>query len=76
MANPAEKPIKEPKVDRYNRLSNHRCPRFRTGNCWRNDALDAARSFMPNQAAKVATSRNGTHIQAAFSSHSWLPSGC
>ncbi|MNV64966.1 hypothetical protein D3C71_1576330 [compost metagenome] len=31
---------------------------------------------MPNQAASVPTNKNGTQIQAAFSNHSELPSGC
>ena len=31
---------------------------------------------MPNQAANVPINKNGTQIQAAFSSHNALPSGC
>ncbi|MNP32532.1 hypothetical protein D3C76_1257180 [compost metagenome] len=54
----------------------HRCARFRTGNCSLRDALDADRSFIKNQAARVNTTRNGTQIQAAFSRNNLEPSAC
>ncbi|SAB91800.1 Uncharacterised protein [Enterobacter hormaechei] len=68
--------MNEPKVARYSSAITHRWPRFRTGSCSLNDALDADRSFMKNHAARVKTTRNGTQIQEAFCRNSTEPSGC
>ncbi len=76
MAKPAEKPMNDPNVARYSRLSSHRCRRFSTGNCEATDAFELPISFIPNQAASVATASNGTQIQAALVRASREPSGC
>ncbi|MNC22064.1 hypothetical protein D3C75_700540 [compost metagenome] len=76
IAKPAEKPINEPNVARYSTPIIHRWARFRTGNCSFKEALDVARSFMPNQAAMVKIANSGTQTHAAFSRNSMVPSAC